>query len=284
MSGARGRHAGDGAGVGITVLARALREFRLASGLSREQMAKRLQIPLSQLITVEQGRTTVSRDVLHAYLEVADQPTWTRLMKLWKTTNQPDDGPEAEIVQQILSTVQQQGTLAPFNESLSKPAWRRSVAVSRANPALWPSPDLITTIPEFIEALECIKKSTGMSYKNLAKASEREGHPLSSSLIHSMCTKKPPGNAQVLRCFIKICNGATADADRWAQAWQRLVQNTELVDEPSTPAPEYLDVDYSTAPSKRMVFGVREVVAVAVSSFALGAGITGLLFVAGVLR
>jgi hypothetical protein len=131
--------------------------------------------------------------------------------------------------------------------TLSKPAWRRAAQVSKADSSLWPDPDLLHSAAVFAQALESIKKGTGLSYKMLAQATNDTNYPLASSTVHGMCTKpKLPASVDSLRCFIEVCGGDLRMQRRWAAAWQRLRQ--AAVDEkPETRAPSPLAADAEVA-------------------------------------
>ncbi|MDX8146384.1 hypothetical protein SK854_30020 [Lentzea sp. BCCO 10_0061] len=131
--------------------------------------------------------------------------------------------------------------------TLSKPAWRRAAQVSKADSSLWPDPDLLRSAAEFAQALESIKKGTGLSYKMLAQATNDTNYPLASSTVHGMCTKpKLPASVDSVQCFIEVCGGDLRMQRRWAATWQRLRQ-APVDSTPATRVPSELAADAEVA-------------------------------------
>ncbi|MFD4670189.1 hypothetical protein ACFWNN_10675 [Lentzea sp. NPDC058450] len=232
-------------------LAGVLRGLRLAAGTSPEDFAAAYEISPLQVRFIEDAAAIPARTHLYAYLDLADDDARTRarVLKLWSLVHKshtkrrharrdhqaslrpnvprPESPPEHE--ETLLETTV---TMKPLPLSrqetrltLSKPAWRRAAQVSKADSALWPDPGLLQSAAAFAQALESIKKGTGLSYKMLAQATSDTNYPLASSTVHGMCTKpKLPAGVDSVRCFIEVCGGDQRTQQRWAAAWQRLRQ------------------------------------------------------------
>ncbi|MGI5501882.1 hypothetical protein [Lentzea sp. CA-135723] len=232
-------------------LAGVLRGLRLAAGTSLEDFAAAYEISPLQVRFIEDGTAIPARTHLYAYLDLADDDARTRarVLKLWSLAHkshtkrrharrdlqaslQPNvAGPESppEHGETLLETTVIMKPLPISRQetrlTLSKPAWRRAAQVSKADSALWPDPDLLPSATAFAQALESIKKGTGLSYKMLAQATSDTNYPLASSTVHGMCTKpKLPASVDSVRCFIEVCGGDQPTQHRWAAAWQRLRQ------------------------------------------------------------
>lgn len=243
-------------------LAGVLRGLRQAAGLSPVEFARRAAIPELQIKLIEAEHALPSRDALHAYLEIAAATPQSRAnaMKLWSLARKgheerrkarhavrtDDDGPATMLLPPVDEVDDEDARvwmdnvsnyrgrsgggreIADTRLSLSKPSWRRTAQTSQADPTLWPAPEQIGSTKVFVESLEGIKRSTGMSYKALAEASARTSYPLAISTVHAMCTKERlPSSVESLRCFIRICGADVRLANRWTGAWQRLRQVTE---------------------------------------------------------
>lgn len=244
-------------------LAGVLRGLRLAAGITLEDFATEYEISPLQVKFIEDAAAIPSRAHLYAYLELVDDDARTRaqVLKLWSLVHKvhterrharrdarsvessaqpkPDSRREEMLLETTvvmasppvpnLASARNQRPAALRRQetrlTLSKPAWRRAAQVSKADSALWPDPDLLRSPAQFAQALESIKKGTGLSYKMLAQATTDTNYPLASSTVHGMCTKpKLPASVDSVRCFIEVCGGNHHTQRRWAAAWQRLRQ------------------------------------------------------------
>lgn len=239
-------------------LAAYLRNLRVRNKMSMDEFALHSKLTKVRLTAVEQGLDVPTRAVLHAYFQLLNPSSAerSRIRELWEAVRHGGAGvlstaldmvdtrarqspatvyldtavfshEKNSITHRVRTLLADSTRIAPdeVNLSLTKPAWRRSVAVSQADTSLWPDPDEITTAEQFKQGLRAIKESTGLSYASLAAASERLSYPLARSTVHALCTKPnlPPG-PETVAAFVAICGGDKSQVLSWKAAWQRLSQ------------------------------------------------------------
>lgn len=201
------------------ILAVAFRTVRQGSGLGLEEFARKADLPLRLLGQIEDGRTLPSRDVLHGYLSVCAEERDRHIVRdLWERVHR----------------VEQHSRLLPYPTGGSvenrrpaattpAPARRRPRTRSGVDPTMWPPPKTIATPEQYASGLAAIKRSSAMSYTDIAEESRKRGYPLARSSIHTLCTKaKLPSSPLPVREFVLVCGGTEADADAWHLAWLRL--------------------------------------------------------------
>jgi hypothetical protein len=77
-----------------------------------------------------------------------------------------------------------------------------------------------TTRAEFVDALNQLRQSRGLSYKRVSdNAGERM---LPKSTAHALCTIRFPKREDQLRAFLIGCGEDVARLDGWVEQWQRL--------------------------------------------------------------
>lgn len=242
----------------VEELAAALGALRRGSRLSSAEFEARTRLSRLRVMAIENALGTPTREILHAYLDACepDEATRRRIRNLWEAARQVagvvpltasllsaieeadrhrrhlPESTEARTTTGLLRALvsaqdmpEPRLTVDEFKVSLTKPAWRRSLAVSQADTTLWPNPETITTVSEFVRAFLEIKNSTGLSYEALSNASKQFRYPLARSTVHALCTKeKLPASPDSVECFITICGGSKTDVEAWRTAWQRLTQ------------------------------------------------------------
>ncbi|MFD7655953.1 helix-turn-helix domain-containing protein [Actinosynnema sp. NPDC059797] len=208
------------------VLGEALQVLRRASGLPVQDFARKAELSPTLLGQVESGKDVPNQDVLMGYLQAAGiEPPARRVVRsIWEQARKEDTGRH---------TGPARDAADPRRRRPPGDRQRRRV-LSVADPAMWPLPEEVTTARDFTATMEKIKKSTGMSYRELHEASRKRGFPVSRTSLHNLCTKPKPLKApDPVVCLLLVAGATPALVERWLKTWQRL--SMESGEEAPTP-------------------------------------------------
>lgn len=105
--------------------------------------------------------------------------------------------------------------------------------MSSSSPQSPPDPLGARTSAHYVELLRRLRLSSGLTYRQLARATARQGRPIPHSTIASTLARDRLPREEFLVAVVRACGCDTATVDRWLAAHRRLARQ-----DPVTPGAE----------------------------------------------
>ncbi|MCO1575843.1 hypothetical protein M8C13_08745 [Crossiella sp. SN42] len=95
---------------------------------------------------------------------------------------------------------------------------------------IWPQPESLGTVADFVAALRIIREMVGVSYQTLAQRSAVLGRPTSRQTIHNICNRDTLPTHKQLEMYLLSCGADNGLISRWLHRRQALARHPELAE------------------------------------------------------
>jgi hypothetical protein len=180
----------------LAVLAHALRQLREAAGLTYDQMALVGNFCKSAFAKAATGKRLPTLDVVTAFVRVCEGDI-DEIRHLWTVAD---------------------------------------VELHEYRHRSWPDPSTATTVGEYVERLDALRRGTGVTYRRIEQLSDQYGYRLPHSTVQDMLRPSRSGeyrlpNPDRLMAFLHACGLNHHEALAWTQARDALATGTRPVPE-----------------------------------------------------